>query len=82
MARILQETISRSCGARSELRDVCTKGADITPDHPKETLTDRLRQMADPITDDPIRFLCEELNSTMTIFPGRNQRLIYEMGLS
>ncbi len=72
MVQILQETISRSCDARSQLRDVYTK----------EALRVRLHHTSNASNDDAIRFLCDKLNSTTTIFPGTNLRLVYKIGPS
>lgn len=79
MAQILQETMSRACDARSQLRDIYSTEADLVPDHKKGTLTVRLHHMTNRAADDAVDALCQELNSTMTAFPGTNLRLVYEL---
>jgi hypothetical protein len=79
MAQILQQTMSRPCDARSQLRDVYRTEADLLPDHKNGTLTVRLHHMANQAADDAVDYLCQELNSTMTVFPGTNLRLVYEL---
>ena len=71
--------MSRTCDARSLVRDIYRTEADIIPDHNNGTLTVRLHHMTNRSADDAVALLCEELNSTMTEFPGTNLRLIYEM---
>ncbi len=79
MAQILQETMSRSCDARSQLRDVYRTEADLVPNHTNGTLTVRLHHMTNQAADDAVGYLCQELNSTMTMFPSTNLRLVYEL---
>ena len=48
------------------------------PDPQAKTLTIRLHPLANASSDDAVRHLCAELNSTETLFPGTELRLIYE----
>jgi len=56
--------------------------ADIIPDYEKKTLTVQLHHMANKAMDKIIEKICLELNSTETIFPRTNLRLILKVGTS
>jgi len=44
-----------------------------------KTLRIRLHPLANESSDQAVRHLCEELNTTETVFPGTELRLIYEL---
>lgn len=79
MAGIVREKMSRHDDARSLLRAIYATEADIMPDEAAETLTVRLHHLANRSSGETVRHLCDELNATMTNFPGTNMRLIYEL---
>lgn len=71
--------MSRLDDARAQLREVYTTEADLMPDLLAGTLTIRIHHMANRAADTAVEHLCDELNATMTIFPGTNLRLVYEL---
>jgi hypothetical protein len=79
MAQILRQKMSRHDDARSLLRAIYNTEADLNPDRDAKTLTIRLHPLANNASDQAVRHLCDELNSTETIFPGTDLRLIYEL---
>ena len=79
MAQVLRQTLSRSDDARHLLRAVYASDADLLPDEANQTLTVRLHRQANASTDTAVQCLCDELNSTQTVFPGTNLRLVYEL---
>lgn len=79
MANVLRETMSRGDDARSLLRAIYTTEADLIPNPDEQTLTVRLHHLANRSSDEAIRHLCAELNSTETIFPDTDLRLVYEL---
>ncbi|OHB33774.1 MAG: hypothetical protein A2X79_01530 [Desulfuromonadaceae bacterium GWB2_53_15] len=79
MATIVRERLSRHDDARSLLRAVYATEADLLPDENAGTLTVRLHQLANRMSSEVLRHLCEELNATMTRFPGTSMRLVYEL---
>jgi len=79
MALILREHMSRLDDARTQLREVYTTEADLVPDLFAGTLTIRIHHMANRAADTAVEHLCDELNATMTIFPGTNLRLVYAL---
>lgn len=79
MAGIVREKLSRHDDARSLLRAIYTTEADIVPDEVAGTLTVRLHQLANRMSSESVRHLCNELNAAMTLFPGTNLRLNYEL---
>lgn len=80
MANILREHMSRSCDVRSQLREIYRNEADLIPDYQANTLTVRLHHLTTHAADKATIALCEELNSTDTLFPGTKLRLVYEIG--
>lgn len=79
MANLLREKMSHPNEARTLLRSICNSEADLLPDTKAGTLTVRLHQIANHVSSETIRSLCEELNSTETVFPGTNLRMVYEL---
>lgn len=79
MALILRERMSRLDDARTQLREIYTTEGDLMPDLSAGTLTIRIHHMANRAADTAVQHLCDELNATMTIFPGTNLRLVYEL---
>ena len=79
MAGIVREKMSRHDDARSLLRAIYATEVDIMPDESAGTLTARLHQLANRSSGETVRHLCNELNATLTNFPGTDMRLIYEL---
>lgn len=79
MAHIVRENASGNDDARSLLRQIYSTEADLLPDPVARTLTVRLHHMTNQSADSTVRRLCEEVNATMTEFPGTDLRLIYEL---
>ncbi len=79
MTHIVREHSKRSDDARSLLRQIYSTEADLVPDRAAGTLTVRLHHMANQSADSTARHLCDELNATMTQFPGTKLRLVYEL---
>lgn len=79
MAHILREKMSRNDDARSLLRAIYKTEADLLPDHEKGVLKVRLHHLANQSSDDALRYLCDELNTAETVFPGTDMRIFYEL---
>lgn len=79
MANTLREKTPRYDGGRRLLRTIYSSEADILPDEKNGTLTIRLHHIANRAESEAMNYLCSELNSTETIFPGTNLRLYYEL---
>jgi len=47
-----------------------------------KTLTVQVHHSSTQSHDEAIKYLCDELNATETIFPGTNLKLIYKLGSS
>lgn len=78
MAQTLREKMSRNQDTRTLLKAIYSAEADLVPDEKEGTLTVRLHHLANRTSDEAVRYLCEELNQTETIFPDSSLRLIYE----
>ena len=79
MAQILRQNMARHDDARSLLRAIYSTEVDIVPDPQANTLTIRLHPLANTSSDLAVRHLCAELNTTETLFPGTELRLIYDL---
>jgi phage FluMu protein gp41 len=79
MAQIVRQKMSRHDDARSLLRAIYSTEVDLLPDLQAKTLTIRLHPLANSSSDEALRHLCAVLNSTETVFPGTDLRLIYEL---
>ena len=80
MASTVREKLKRSDDARSLLRQIYSTEVDLIPDLEAKTLTVRLHHLTQAAHDTAVRYLCEELTATETIFPGTNLRLVYKLG--
>ena len=80
MVNIIRKTMSRPDDGRKLLKAIYSTEADILPDEKNGTLTVNLHHLANHCSDDIIVELCNELNSTNTVFPGTKLRLIFNMG--
>lgn len=79
MALVLNKVMSRPDDARSLLREIYTQEADILPDKEAGTLTIRLHNLTNRMSDKAVQELAKNLNETETIYPGSNLRLHYEL---
>ena len=80
MASTVREKLNRSDDARSLLRQIYNTEVDLIPDLEAKTLTVRLHHLTQAAHDTAVRYLCEELTATETIFPGTDLRLVYKLG--
>jgi hypothetical protein len=79
MSYTVKENMSHIEDARSILRAIYRTEADLLPDEKNNTLTVRLHHLANRSSDDAVRYLCDELNATETVFPGTKLRLVYNL---
>lgn len=82
MASLLREKLSRADDARALLRQIYDTEVDLIPDLENKTLTVRLHHLTQAVHDEAVRYLCEQLNATTTVFPDTELRLIYQLGTS
>jgi hypothetical protein len=79
MAYTIREKMSRIDDARALLRGIYTSDVDILPDTENKIVTIRIHHAANRCGDEIIKYLCEELNATETVFPGTEMKISYEM---
>ena len=82
MASTVREKLKRSDDARALLRQIYDTEADLMPDLEAKTLTVHLHHLTQAAHDTAVRYLCDELTATETIFPGTDLRLVYKLGSS
>jgi len=80
LVQLARERMSRLDDARQLIGSLFQTDADLQPDEQAGTLTVRIHHSANHATDEVVRHLCAELNTTATTFPGTNLRLIYQLG--
>ena len=80
MAATLREKMARLDDARALLRQIYQNEVDLIPNINEKTLIVRLHHLTQATHDAAVRFLCEELTATETIFPGTDLRLVYKLG--
>jgi hypothetical protein len=79
LAQLAREKMHRLDDARSLIRQLFRTEVDLIPDQQNKTLTLRLHPLTAEVHDQVVRYLCEELTSTETVFPCTDLRLIYEI---
>jgi transposase-like protein len=80
MAATVREILKRSDDARALLRQIYDTEIDLMPDLEAKTLTVHLHHLTQAAHDTAVRYLCDELTDTETIFPGTDLRLVYKLG--
>lgn len=80
MAATLREKLSRSDDARALLRQIYNTEVDLVPHLATKILNVRLHHLTQASHDGAVRYLCEELTATETLFPGTDLRLVYTLG--
>ena len=70
----------RAGDAGALLRRIYNTEVDLFPDAQNKTLTVRLHHLTQAAHDEAVRYLCDELNATETLFPSTDLRLIYKAG--
>jgi hypothetical protein len=82
MASLLRDQLSRADDARALLRQIYDTEVDLIPDLEMKTLTVRLHHLTQAAHDDAVRYLCDQLNATDTLFPDTELKLVYQLGAS
>ena len=82
MASLLRDKLSRADDARALLRQIYDTEVDLIPDIEKKTLTVRLHHLTQAAHDEAVRYLCDQLNATDTLFPDTELKLVYQLGAS
>ena len=80
MASLLRDKLSRADDARALLRQIYDTEVDLIPDIEKKTLTVRLHHLTQAAHDEAVRYLCDQLNATDTLFPDTELKLVYQLG--
>jgi transposase len=79
MAGIIREVLSRADDARSLLRDLFTRTADIFPNEGSETLEVRVHASSNPRHDRAISHLLQQLTAAEHTYPGTKLKLTYAL---
>jgi hypothetical protein len=79
LAQLARDKMHRLDDGRALIRQVFRTEVDLIPDHQNKTLTVRLHPLTAEVHDQVVKYLCEELTSTETVFPCADLRLVYEI---
>jgi hypothetical protein len=81
MASIVREKLPQhdSGTTRVLLREIYNSSVDIQVNHDKKEIAVRLHHLANNISDQAAKHLCQELTETETLFPGTDYRMVYEL---
>ena len=79
LVQLARDKMHRLDDARSLIRQLFRTEVDLIPHQQNKTLTVRLHPLTAEVHDQVVRYLCQELTSTETVFPGTDLRLIYEI---
>ena len=79
LAHLARDKMHRLDDGRSLIRQVFRTEVDLIPDPQTKTLTVRLHPLTAQVHDQVVKYLCEELTSTETVFPCTDLRLVYEI---
>lgn len=80
LASLLRDKLTRADDARALPRQIYDTEVDLIPDLENQTLTVRLHHLTQAAHDEAVRYLCDQLNATATIFPDTDLRLVYQLG--
>jgi hypothetical protein len=72
--------LSRAEDARALLRQIYDTEVDLIPNLENQTLTVRLHHLTQAAHDEAVRYLCDQLTATATIFPDTELKLVYQLG--
>jgi len=79
LAQLAKDQMHRLDDARSLIQQLVRTETDLIPDQKNKTLTVRLHPLTAEVHDKVLRYLCDELTSTETVFPGTDLRLVYQI---
>ena len=79
MCSIMKAHLGREDDARAIMRELFKKNVNLIPDDNKKILQVELHCFNTRRHNHAVRLLLEELNSTETVYPGTNMKLVYSM---
>ena len=79
MAALIKKHMTRKDEARALLRQVFKTDVDIEPDYKNKMLIISLHNLTNKASDKIIQKLCNEINSSETIYPATDLRLIVKL---
>lgn len=77
LVQLARETLRRHDDARSFVRGLFSTSVNLRPDPARGELRVEIHGQTNPIHDETLAAICEELNTTETFYPGTNLRLVY-----
>ncbi|MCX6911690.1 MAG: hypothetical protein NT167_01290, partial [Verrucomicrobia bacterium] len=79
LAMALRQHMARTDDARALLREIFVTAADLCPDEVAGTLTVSLHHLSNACSDQLAATMAEELNTTETVFPGTNLKMVFKL---
>ncbi len=81
LANIIRQNMPRRDEARSVIRQIFTRDANLIPDKDNNRLTIEIHNLTNEYEDKLAQIICDTLNETCTIFPGTDLQIFYKLGL-
>jgi len=75
--KLARETLRRHDDARSFVRGLFSTSVNLRPDPAGGELRVEIHGQTNPIHDQTVQAICDELNTTETLYPGTDLRLVY-----
>jgi hypothetical protein len=79
LANIIQPNMTRRDEARSVIRQIFTRDANIKPEKTNKRLIIELHNLTNEYEDKLVQMICDTLNETNTTFPGTDMEIFYKL---
>lgn len=79
LANIIRPKMARNDEARSVIRQIFNRDANLKPDKANNRLIIELHNLTNEYEDTLVQIICDTLNETETIFPGTDMAIFYKL---
>jgi hypothetical protein len=79
MANVIRNDMVRKDEARSIIRQIFSRDANLIPDKQNKILAIELHNLTNLYEDKLAQIICQNLNATETVFPGTNLKMFYKL---
>ena len=78
LVALVREKLSRQDDARMFVQQIFKTSVDLRPDQANKKLRVRVHRLATVAHDHVLKYLCEEMTETETVYPGTDLTLVFE----
>jgi len=79
MVEMLKGYLTKKEEARALIRELFVSDADLVPNQSENILTVKIHRMTQPVNDQAIKKLLDELNQTEFHHPETGMKIVYQM---